>query len=58
MNNKDDFLACYLVGGFVSIAISFMIWHAIESNCQNDNNVADCEWISVPVQIEAKVTSE
>ena len=53
--NSSDFTVGMLLGGFIAIIVFAMLSHKLESKCQFENNVADCKWVSVPVQIETKV---
>lgn len=52
--NIDDFEGGFAVGvvaGVIFAAFFFTVfWHIGESNCQTENNVADCRAVFVPVE--------
>jgi hypothetical protein len=54
-HNQDDgetTTGGLILGIILTLAVSQGFWHYIESKCQNDNNVADCEWVSSPTEQE------
>jgi hypothetical protein len=52
MNHDEDTLTGIVVGVILTIVFSQGLWHYKESFCQEDNNVADCEWVLVPTEQE------
>jgi hypothetical protein len=41
-----------ILGVILTLALSQVFWHYKESVCQEENNVVDCEWVSVPTDQE------
>jgi hypothetical protein len=51
-NDEDGVIGGLIIGIILTLAVSQGLWHYIESKCQNENNVADCEWVLVPTEQE------
>lgn len=52
MDQNDGTTGGFIVGVIFAVIFTLSIAHLVESKCQNDNNVADCEWVSVPTEQE------
>ena len=48
---QGDFHAGLVIGACAAMAILGALASFVESECQTANNVADCEWLSVPVEM-------
>jgi len=48
----EEFLYGVIFGMFMAALAVIMSMHIVESNCQHLNEVADCEWVVVPVETE------
>ena len=49
---EEFFVRSYFFGMFMAALAVIMSMHIVESNCQHLNEVADCEWVVVPVETE------
>jgi hypothetical protein len=51
-NDDETTIGGIIFGIILTIGVVTVINHGIESTCQNENDVADCEWVSVPAEQE------
>ena len=52
MDQNDGTTGGFIVGVIFAVIFTFSIVHLVESICQTENNVADCEWVSIPTEQE------
>jgi hypothetical protein len=51
-DNNDSTFGGFFLGVIFTIGVATLLSHVTESKCQKENNIADCEWVSVPVEQE------
>jgi hypothetical protein len=47
-NEEMNFWTGLIVGGILAFLSVLVTDHKLESDCQTENNVADCTWVLVP----------
>jgi hypothetical protein len=48
MDGNEGFSFGIVSGVLASILFLVFSWHVGEANCQEENNVYDCEWVQSP----------
>ena len=49
---NDSFVIGYAAGVLFAVTILLSVAHVEESQCQVENNIADCAWVLVPTTVQ------